>query len=248
LPDANSTSDELIERLGSDDRTTRRLACDEAIERLAQEAGLMRDLLRALQDGEPYARFSIAFVLFHAGRPSLRLLPTLLDALEFDDGDLRWSATHMLTTLGRMQPEVFPVLLHEVRASTIPLRRRMGLYVLRELAPEREESRAVFLELLDDPDPEARHAALSSLAKITEPDASCVDRVLSILHDDVDPRMRRIAAVVLPDVVARRPEALEGARRALTRAVDTTDRSLQRAAQAALTRLDQPALEPSRGS
>jgi HEAT repeat protein len=248
LPDPSSTSDELIERLGSDDRTTRRLACDEAIERLAQDVGLMRDLVRALQDGEPYARFSIAFVLFHAGRPSLRLLPALLDALEFDDGDLRWSATHMLATLGRMQPEAFPVLLHEARASTNPLRRRMALYVLRELAPEREESRAVFLELLDDPDPEARHAALSSLAKVTDPDASCVDRLLNILCDDADPRMRRIAAVVLPDVVARRPEALESARQALTRTVQTADRSLQRAARAALIRLAPPAPEPSTGS
>ena len=103
-------------------------------------------------------------------------------------------------------------------------------------------------QLLDDPDPEARHAALSSLAKITEPDASCVDRVLGILDDDADPRMRRIAAVVLPDVVARRPEALESAHQALSRASQTADRSLQRAARAAQTRLAEPAPEPSTGS
>ncbi len=244
MRDPGSGSDGLIERLGSGDRTTRRLACDEAIERLPKDAGLMRELVRALQDGTPSARFSVAFVLFHAGRPSLRLLPTLLDALEFDDGDLRWSATHMLATLGRMQPEVLPVLLDEAHASTRPLRRRMALYVLRELAPEREESRAVFLERLDDPDLEVRRAALSSLAKVTEPDVSCVDRVLGILSDDPDPRMRRIAAVVVPDVVAQRPETHESARQALTRAVETADRSLQRAAEAALTRLAEASPDP----
>jgi HEAT repeat protein len=220
------------------------LACDEAIERLAHDVDLMPDLLRTLQDGTPHARFFVAFVLFHAGRPSLRLLPTLLEALEFDDGDLRWSATQMLATLGRMQSEVLPVLLHEAHASTSALRRRMALYVLRELAPEREESRAVFLERLDDPDPEVRRAALSSLAKVTEPDVYCIDRDLGILSGDRDPRMRRIAAVVVPDVVAGRPDTHESARRALTRAAETADRSLQRAASAALIRLAEATPEP----
>jgi HEAT repeat protein len=228
----------LLARLSSGERSDQRIACDEAISRVRKDPDFRRTLLDLLRDGEPRTRLSVAFVLFHTETPTLRLLPALLDALELDDGDLRWSAARMLTTLGRMQGEVFPLLLHETRHSKNALRRRMGLYVLRELGPEREEIRSTLLAALDDVDSEVRRAALSSLVKLTEPDRACLDRALRALDEDPDQRMRRIAAVVVPDLMGADPEGPARARASLERAARADDPGLARAASTALGRLE----------
>lgn len=238
MPERRGSPAELIEKLGSLERAAQRSACEDALKRLGEDPSFQRELLRVLGGGTRRARFSSAFVLFRAGRVGLRLLPALLDALELEDGDLRWSAAHMLAMLGRAHGEVFPVLLYEARGSESALRRRMAVYVLRELGPEREETRALLLEALGDPEPSVRRAALSSLAKLVEPDARCLERTLSILGSDVDPRMRRIAAVVLPHLVASHPDLRDAARRALDAARGAPDVGLARAAEAALARLE----------
>ncbi len=235
MPDSSSV--ELIARLASEQRGEQRAACEEVLTRIGSEPEIRRALLDLLREGTRRARFGAAFVLFRSEAPSLRLLPALLESLELDDGDLRWSAAHMLATLGRMQGEVLPVLLHETQKSESPLRRRMGLYVLRELAPERSETCATFVAALDDPDPDVRRAALSSLGKLTEPDRACLDRALRALDADPDPRMRRIAAVVVPDVLSEDPESRRIARESLERASGAEDPSLARAATASLARI-----------
>jgi HEAT repeat protein len=227
----------LVERLSSEDRATQRSACHEAIERVREEPELLREIVAVLQEGTPHARFGAALVLFRSDQRSLRLLPALLEALELEDGDLRWSATHMLTMLGRMQGEVLPVLLHEAQHAGSARRRRMAVYVLRELAPERPGTGMTLLACLDDVDTEVRRAALSSLAKVIEPDSSCVDRVLGILSDDPDPSMRRIAAVVVPGLVVHHPESRDAAHTTLSSAAKAADVGLRRAAEAALSRL-----------
>jgi HEAT repeat protein len=228
----------LIERLASGDRAIQRHACDEAATRLGEDAGFRRELGRLLDSDSPRARFAAAYVLFRSGHASLRLLPALLASLELEDGDLRWSAAHMLAMLGRTHGEVLPVVLHEARESQSALRRRMAVYVLRELGPDRDETRAALLASIEDPDPEVRRASLSSLGKLLDPDAACADRVLAILSRDPDPRMRRIAAAVLPDLVARRPEAGAAAREALAATSRTDDPGLARAARASLARME----------
>ena len=223
--------------MGSRKRATQRLACEAAVARFAKEPGLRTELHQLLRGGSQRARFAAAFVLFQVERPTLRLLPTLLDALELDDGDVRWSATHMLSALGRLQSEVLPVLLHEARKAESPLRRRMALYCLRELAPEGAETEAALLDALTDRDAEVRRAALSSLGKLREPDRACVDRVLESLAEDADPRMRRIAAVLVPGLLRHHPDAGAQARTALERAAHSEDRVLARCAHSALARV-----------
>lgn len=229
--------DDLIARLASEDRATQRLACEDAAHRLEEEPGFHRDLVRLLDQGPVRGRFAAAFVLYRTGRGSLRLLPALLDALDLPDGDLRWSAAAVLAALGRMHGEVLPVLLHEARTSRSGSRRRMALYALRDLAPEREETREVMLRALDDRDPEVRRAALSSFAKLADPGPTSAERVLTILADDPDPRMRRIAAVVAPGVVQGHPGARARALDLLGHATRHADAGLSRAAESALARL-----------
>ena len=121
----------------------------------------------------------------------------------------------------------------------------MALFALRELGPERPETHAVFVAALDDPDPEARRAALSGFAKLQEPDRSAAERVLSIVRADPDARMRRIAAAVVPEVVNDHPEVRAEARRLLRELLTSSDPSLGRAARAALDRLPTEGTPPS---
>ncbi|MEX2205081.1 MAG: hypothetical protein WEF50_02530 [Myxococcota bacterium] len=230
--------DTLLSRLGSTDRTTLRAACDEALECLGTEAGL-RDALRTLLRSEnALARFAAVWVLFQAERPTLRLLPALLLSLELPDGDLRWQAAQMLTALGRLQAEVLPVLLHEAGSAESATRRRMAIFVLRELAPERVETGTVFLRALEDPDDDVRRAALSCFAKLTDPDPALARRALSLARGaDPDPRMARIATVVLPDLARFHPELRGEIASALDALESSPDPSLVRGARAARQRL-----------
>jgi hypothetical protein len=66
---------DLLARLASPNRAELRRACDEAQERVAKEPALREAVRELLRAPEPLARFAAAFVLFHAERPSLRLLP-----------------------------------------------------------------------------------------------------------------------------------------------------------------------------
>jgi hypothetical protein len=228
----------LLARLGSPDRAEQRRACDEALARIPGEPAL-RDALRdALQQMSSAGRFAAAWVLFHAERPTLRLLPALLDALELVDGDVRWQSTQMLAALGRLHGEVLPVLLAEADSAASPLRRRMALYALRELAPEREETAAVLLGALEDADGAVRRAALSCFAKLSDPPRALAERALELARGaDPDPRMARIAAVILPDLVRHHAELRPRAEQLLAALEQASDRSLARAAELARQRL-----------
>jgi HEAT repeat protein len=237
--ETNDVESDLLEPLGSSDRATQRVACERATALLRQKPEFRETLHGWLLQSNPRLRFAAAYVLFRAGRATLRLLPALLDSLELDDGDLRWTAAHMLATLGRMQAEVCPVLLHECRNAASPRRRRMAVYALRELAPERAETQQAFLGALGDSDSMVRRASLSSLAKLTAPGRSCLERVLEIARSDPDARMQSIAAVVLPDLVSQHPATRDEVAAELQRLANTDDLSLVRSARAALQRLAQ---------
>lgn len=233
-----SDAADLLERLGAQTRATQREACDEAVKRLRDEPALRESVRNLLHGENAIARFSAAWVLFHSERPTLRLLPALLDALELRDGDLRWQAAQMLTALGRLQSEVLPVLLHEAGAAESAPRRRMAIFVLRELAPEREETGAVYLRALSDPDGDVRRAALSCFAKLTDPARALAVRALELARGgDPDPRMARIATVVLPSLAAFHPDLRDEIVAALDALERASDPSLVRGAQAARLRL-----------
>ncbi len=236
-PQTALSSEQLLERLGARDRLVQRRACDALAARLGSEPELRERVLERLRSESPGERFAAAFVLFRADRPSLRLLPVLLQALELEDGDMRWQATHMLAMLGRLHGEVLPVALHEVASAESPLRRRMALYVLRELAPEQAETARACLRALEDPDPDVRRAALTCFGKLGDPDRDALSRVLEILRDGADPRARRIAAVVLPRMVEAHPDSRAEVRALIEGLRASDDASLARAAEAAAARL-----------
>lgn len=235
-PEASVRAVELLEALGSTDRAAQRAASDDAIELMRKDRSFRDALVKLMRGGSPLERFGAAYVLFHDG-PSLRTVPALLESLDLDDGDLRWTATHLLVTLGRTQPEVIALLLHEISAGTSARRRRMAIYAARELSPEIDETAAALLKALDDPAAEVRLAALSSFGKLATPDRAIRERVLSLLVEDPDPRMRRIAAVVAPDLYRDDPEGARKVRELLQELVGSSDDELGTAARLALRRL-----------
>ncbi len=241
MPENEVSDAALLEQLDSEDRAAQRVACDSLTARLRERPELRDALLSRLRDDNRLVRFTAAFVLFHAERPTLRLLPALLDALECADADIRWQATQMLATLGRMQGEVLPVLLHEAQHAQSPLRRRMALYALRELAPERAETAVACASALKDPAHEVRRAALTCFGKLSAPGRESVDDALAIAWDDPDPRMRRLAAVVLPNLVRIHPEARPKVSEIIRKLRSSKDPSLAHAATAAAARLDSDA-------
>ena len=233
-----SASATWSERLGSEDRAIQRRACDAACRELETHPELRTELRDLLRRGSPRARFAAAWVLVRCDPPSLRVLPALLDALELPDGDLRWSAAHMLTALGRTQPEVFAVLLEEAGDASRPAaRRRMLLYALRELGPDRPETGELLLAALADPAPDVRRAALSSFGKLLEPERACLERALEIVRADPDAKLRRIAATVIPDLVEHHPDLAERAAEGLEDLARTNDPLLARVARIAALRL-----------
>lgn len=227
---------ELLAQLGSEDRAEQRGASERAILRMREDRPFRDALVKLLRGGTPLERFAAAYVLFHDG-PSLRPVPALLESLDLSDGDLRWTATHLLVTLGRTQPEVLPLLLHEIAAGPTPRRRRMAIYAARELAPERDETAAAFAAALDDPASDVRLAALSSIAKLVEPGEQLRERVRRLLTGDQDPRMRRIATVIAPELYRGDPAACVEIRELLEQLTATGDDELGTAARLALRRL-----------
>jgi HEAT repeat protein len=232
-----SASADLLADLGSAERPVLRRACELLRERFEQEPELRPALLERLRGDDPLARFGAAHVLFHSERPGLRLLPALLASLELPDGDLRWQAAQMLAVLGRLQGEVLPVLVHEARTSEVALRRRMALYALRELGPERAEVESALLDALDDPDPEVRRAGLACLAKLAAPSHRALSRALAVARKDPDPRMRRIAVVLLPGLVRPFPGERAEVEAVVDELARDPDPSLLRAARAAAAQL-----------
>jgi len=229
---------ELARGLGSSDRSIHRRACEELVRKLAEDASLYPPLVERLRKGSPLERFGAAWVLFRARRPSLSLLPALLESLALEDGDRRWEAAHMLATLGRIEPQVCPVVQLEARKAAAPTRRRMSLFVLRELAPEQDETRSVFIGAVDqDDDPGVRRAALSCFPKLAPTSDAVIDRTLSILAEDRDPRMQFLASAVSVELAAQRPQRASEVRTALERA-SQRDARLAQACRVALSRLD----------
>ena len=213
-----------------------RTACEAAVERARQDPELGAALIELLRGGSAHARFAAAWVLFRARRPNLRLLPALLGALELSDGDRRWEAAQMLVQLGRIDASVATVLRHEIAQASLPARRRMAIFALRELAPEDPETRRALLQALADSDAAVQRASLASLVKLDDPDRECLERALALLRDPGDLRTRQLASAVAAQLLERHPDAREPVRAALELAASGPE-SLARAARMALTRL-----------
>ena len=241
-PSALVFVDALALLLGDPERTVARAVSDALVQIAGHDSGVKTALHRQLRSDDPGRRLAAAFTLARLGPPEPRLIPALIEGLQADRGELRWSAARLLVDAGRLHGEILPIVLGLVQGGATPALRRMAAYCARELAPDSHESAAALLEATRDVDPTVRRAGLSALAKLIDPPTAVYERLIETVGADPDPAAQRIAAVALGQLGAWASPALQSAvRDALCHAVKREDPLLARAASAALERLSRAA-------
>jgi HEAT repeat protein len=239
-PAATLLTEALCNALGDPVKAVSRAASDALVE-IGRKLGDVDPGLRAaLHGGDPARRFAAAFTLARISPPGPRLLPALVEALAGPDGDVRWAAARLLVEAGRVHGEVFPLLLGLARTSESASVRRMAVFALRELSPERAEAASALLEAARDRDLHVRRAALTALASLLDPPSAVAAQLLDTLARDADAASRRIAALALGELGAADPRSVPPDLRArLQNAAQAHagDADLRRAVERALARL-----------
>lgn len=196
-PSAVLLVDALCAALADPEKAVAR-AASAALARIGPAHGAVQAALStALRAPQPRARLFAALALAALGPPPLKLLPALVDALALADGDLRFAAARLLVDLGRIEPEVQGLLIALVAGGERPELRRMAIFALRELAPEREETAAALVSASRAHDAALRRAALASLAALRDPTPEAIARLREALCGDPDAEARALAARAL---------------------------------------------------
>ena len=205
-PSAVLLVDALCESLADPDKRVARAASDALAAIGSHDGEVGRHLSAALGRRGGDRRWWTAFTLSRLEPPSIKLMPILVDALEHEQGDIRWSAAKLLVEMGRLEPEVLPVLLHFVASEERPAARRMAIFCLRELAPDREETGPALLAASHAADREIQRAALGALAALLEPTPPVWQRLREAAEQDGDPTARHIATTAIASL-GRRSDA-----------------------------------------
>ena len=196
-PSATLLVEALGEALGDSVVEVAREASD-ALARLAREVGGVPEVVHgALRSEVPSRRWFAALTSARIEPPSARLLAPAVEALASDRKEVRWNAARLLVDTGRTQPEVFPLVLGLSRGGESPQIRRMAIFCIRELAPERPESELALLAACRDSARFVRHAALTALAALTDPSPQVFASLVNVVIDPQDSPARRVAALAL---------------------------------------------------
>jgi HEAT repeat protein len=210
---------------------------------LAEASAELRDTLHRRM-GEPQVKnpWAIAYVLAHLPQPSREVTQRLLEGLDHHDPDIRWAIGLLLVQMATRDEEITRQLLR-LCATGNALQRRMAIYCLRDLNLQDAASTQVFFLALRDPDPLVRIAAAAGLKKQTHLDSREKDMLLTVFLEDPDNRVRSVAAVTLAQMGAPSEHFL----RALNLAESSENEQIRRAANAALSLLENKRAAPSGG-
>lgn len=221
--------DALRDCLGDSHKLVQRRAAEAFAELVRRGVNIGDRLAGALDVDDLRLRWGAVYALSRIGPLTLKALPTLLDVIGLDDGDMRWAASELIKGLAdSARPTVVDRLLEA--AATPGPRRKMALYCLRDL--QVPQAADLVGAALADTHLETRLAALALLAKV-HADPAAAAAIIRPLIDDADPRMQRAAAATLGNLGVSSPEILA----ALNRVADSKDQALRRAAERSLRRL-----------
>jgi HEAT repeat protein len=234
---AEPALDALVQCLGANRKIIQRRAA-EALAALASHDPRVVEKLRAmLSDADSRARWGAAYALGLVGLEGaldLRALPSLVEALSSDDGDVRWAAAELVVRLGRKDRDAVSNRLFELARSGNLNARKMALYCLRDVGGSREALLAIAESCCSDHQSLLKMAALSLVSRVENSGDRAAALAIRLMENDPDGGVRRCAAVALGHIGHRSARVTE----ALTRATNTeNDIYMQRAAQGALTRL-----------
>lgn len=195
---------------------------------LATQGTSVRDvLLRTLESDVARLRWGAAYALSLLGDAPPVALPTLMEALGSDDGDVRWAAANIL---GRLRGDTAPVdALRRLLGTGNPAQRKMAAYCLRDLNARFPDVERALFAALHDPDPYVRLAVISAIGRLAIDQATAAQGLIDLLADP-DASVQRVAAAVL-GLLGDRSDAVHAA---LKRASQSADASLARAADRSL--------------
>ncbi|MGE5302845.1 MAG: HEAT repeat domain-containing protein [Alphaproteobacteria bacterium] len=208
---------------------------------LAQASAELRETLRRRMS-EPQVEnpWAIAYVLARLPQPSRDVTQRLLEDLGHPDPDIRWAIGLLLVQLANRDEEMTRRLMR-LGATGSALQRRMAIYCLRDLSLHDAAGTEIFFFALRDPDPLVRIAATAGLRRKTSMDSREKEKLLKVFLEDPDSRVRSVAAVTL----AQRGEPSEHFLRALNRAESSENEQIRRAANTALSLLENTRAAPS---
>ncbi len=217
---------------------------DKGVQRLA--ADLLRDVapdlrtdvitaLRAAIGSDDAAwRWGAAWALGRLAIVEPGMLPPLVEALGARDGDQRWAAAELLTTAARVHLHLVLRVVLAAAEDAGAERRKMALYVLRDVAPADPAVRDATSRGLADPAVGVRFAALAALVRLEPLPSDACARVLDLARTDPDAGLRRAALTTL-GAIGRGVSDVE---RAVASASASDDPATRRAAAIARRRLD----------
>lgn len=195
-PSAVLLLEPLAGALADPEPTVRRAASD-SLAALGRQHGEVDPLLRDALRGEARAgRFEAARALAALGPPAPRLIPALIEALGDPRQDTAWEAARLLVDTGRLHAEVVPIVTGLVHAGESEATRRMAIFCLRELAPERPKTGDALLAASRATEPALRRAAVSALPALLRSEAAeaAQERLAEAARSDPDPEVRSLAA------------------------------------------------------
>lgn len=196
--------------------------------------GVIARLRVAVGGSDARLRWGATYSLGRLGIVELAMIAPLLEALAQSDGDVRWAAADLLRTCARVHLDHVQAALLAVTSDAEPERRKMALYVLRDVAPTSPLVHEAVLRGLRDPAVGVRFAALAALSQLDPVPPEACGIVLSLVGNDPDTGFRRAALCALGDL-GRGVSAVDAA---LADAAASPDPAMQRAARVARRRLE----------
>lgn len=195
-PSAVVWVDALADALADDVRSVRD-AASTALAVIGRDHDVTAALKRTLHGNDARGRWAAAWTLARLAPPEPALIPAAVEALDADEGSVRWRAAQLLVELGRLHAEVPTLLCGLARQGASPGVKRMALFCLRDLAPGERHTWEVLLEATHEPDPVLRRAAFTALAGMLDPPPATLARLARAVDDERDPVCRALASRAL---------------------------------------------------
>jgi HEAT repeat protein len=234
---AEPALDALIQCLGANRKVIQRRAAEALAASALYDARVIEKLRAMLSHHDPRARWGAVYALGLVNLDEaldLRVMPSLVEALSSDDGDVRWAAAELVVRLSSKNRDAVSNRLIALAGSSNLNARKMALYCLRDVGGPREELLAVAESCCNEHQSLLKMAALSLIARLEDSGDRVAALAIRLLEGDPDGGVRRCAAVALGHIGSRSHRVTE----ALTRAANAKDDIyMKRAAEGALRRL-----------
>ena len=188
----------VIACLATPEKAVQRGAADLLARVAPSDRPLVVERLRGgLAADDPSLRWGAAYAFGRLGLAEPAMIAPLIEALGANDGDQRWAAADLLIACARVhRADVLAAVLAGTNDGE-PDRRKMVLYVLRDVAPTEPAAHAATVRALGDAAVGVRLAALAALVRLEPRPVDAWKLVDALVRNDPDAGVRRAAIAAL---------------------------------------------------